>query len=317
MKPTFHARLLNGPFDDPGLYVRFLRESRAVLFDLGFTVNLSPREILKITDIFVSHTHLDHFIGFDDVLRGSLKKDSPLRLYGPEGFTECIEGKLKGYTWNLIRNYSIDIEVYEVMVDRLKRSLFRSREFFKREEIETIDEFDGTLLRESFFRVNTAVFDHQVPCLAFSLEEDYHINIDKAMLKEMKLPVGPWLNDLKHAVRSGIDDRIFTINNRDYSMDELKGIVNITKGQKISYVVDIHGSESNIKGVVDLVKGSDVLYIEAYFLDEDRELAKERFHLTARQAGEIANTAGVRKLVVFHFSPRYTDMPERLIHEAQ
>ena len=106
MKPSFHARLINSPFEDPGLYVRVLREGCALMFDLGFTTNLSARDILKTSDIFVSHTHIDHFIGFDNILRICLKKETPLRLYGPKGFIDCIEGKLKSYTWNLIRRLS-------------------------------------------------------------------------------------------------------------------------------------------------------------------------------------------------------------------
>ena len=79
MKPSFHARLLNGPFDDPGLYIRIIREGRALIFDLGFTTTLSPGDILKTSDIFISHTHIDHFIGFDNILRVSLKKELPLK----------------------------------------------------------------------------------------------------------------------------------------------------------------------------------------------------------------------------------------------
>ncbi|MBI5409265.1 MAG: hypothetical protein HZA14_07855 [Nitrospirae bacterium] len=108
MKPSFHARLLNNnPFEDPGLYVRILREGRALMFDLGFASSLSARDILKTSEIFISHTHIDHFIGFDNVLRVSLKKESPLRLFGPEGFINCVEGKLRSYTWNLIEDYPL------------------------------------------------------------------------------------------------------------------------------------------------------------------------------------------------------------------
>ena len=75
MKPSFHTKLFNPPFKDPGLYVRLLREGRALMFDLGSTENLSARDLLKTTDIFVTHTHIDHFIGFDNILRISLKKE--------------------------------------------------------------------------------------------------------------------------------------------------------------------------------------------------------------------------------------------------
>jgi ribonuclease Z len=316
MKPSFHVRLLNGNFEDPALYVRFLRESRAILFDMGFTVNLSARDILKISDIFVSHAHVDHFIGFDNILRVSLKKEETLRLYGPRGFINCVEGKLKGYTWNLINNYSLVIEVSEIEVDTIKKAVFRAVNFFKREDLE-IGSFDGVLLRDSFFKVSTKIFDHQVPCLGFSLEEDYHINIDKAKLNKLNLPVGPWLREFKHAIRQRMTDSVFKIGGRTFAFEELKDIARITKGQKISYIVDIDGSEENINKAIELVRGSDILYIEAYFLDEDRELAKQRYHLTARQAGRIAREAGVGKLVVFHFSPRYIDLPHRPVKEAE
>lgn len=316
MKPSFHTRLLNGPFDDPGLYVRLLREGKALLFDIGFTVNLSPRDILKTSDIFVSHTHVDHFIGFDNILRISLKKNSPLRLYGPEGFIDCIEGKLKSYTWNLIGDYPLIIEVSEVNEKNIKKAIFKADNSFKREDLGTVA-FSGVLLKDSFLRVSTAVLDHQIPCLAFSIEEDYHINIDKEKLERLNLPVGPWLGSLKKAIRENTLNNSITIGDREFTFTELKDIASITRGQKISYVVDVLGSEENIRKIVNIIKGSDILYIEAYFLDKDRDRAKERYHLTAKEAGRIAREAGVGKLELFHFSPKYTDAPEELVQEAE
>lgn len=315
MKPSFHARLLNSPFEDPGLYVRFLREGRALLFDTGFTTNILPREILKTSDIFVSHTHIDHFIGFDSILRVSLKKEQALRFYGPAGFIDHIDGKLRGYSWNIIGDYPLVIEVSEVQEKGIKKAVFRAGNTFRREELKEMP-FDGILLKDSFFKVAAAVLDHHIPCLAFSLEEGFHINIDKAKLKKLNLPVGPWLKDLKNAIRENLTDSVFRINNKEFIFSELKDIASITKGQKISYVVDLLGNKDNIKKVVDLVKGSDTLYIEAYFLDEDSDRARERCHLTARQAGRIAKEAGVRKLELFHFSPKYINTPELPVREA-
>jgi len=90
MPPLFHPAPVNGPFDDPGIYVDFLFERRAILFDLGDTTPLRPRKILRISDIFVSQTHLDHFIGFDRVLRICLGREKRLRLYGPPGFADQV-----------------------------------------------------------------------------------------------------------------------------------------------------------------------------------------------------------------------------------
>jgi ribonuclease Z len=286
------------------------------MFDTGYSLNLSTRDILKISDIFVSHTHVDHFIGVDNILRISLKREKPLRLYGPRAFIDHMEGKLSGYTWNLIHNYSLNIEVLEINEQTMKRAVFRAQNFFKRENREH-KTFNSTLIRDTFFTISAAVFDHQIPCLGFSLEEDYHINIDKASLSKLNLPVGPWLGELKNAIRNNFSDSIFHINGRDFTFEQLRDIATVTKGQKISYIADIHGSEENIKKAVNLAYGSDVLYIETYFLDEDRKMAEERSHLTAKQAGRIAREAGVRKLVPFHFSPRYTDVPDRLEKEAE
>jgi ribonuclease Z len=315
MNPSFHVRSLNGPFGDPGLYVRVIREGRAFLFDLGFTTSLSTRDILKISDIFISHAHIDHFIGFDNVLRFHLKKETPLRLYGPKGFIDHIEGRLRGYTWNLIKDYPLVIEAYEIDDKDIKRSIFRAQDHFKREE-DTVRPFDGLIKREPPFMIRAAVLDHQIPCLAFSLEEDFHINIDKAELKKMGLPVGPWLRELKIAIREGKRDCSFVIDGNTYSLSEVKDIAKITKGQKLSYVVDVLGSEENIERIVKLVRGSGVLYIETYFLDRDRERARERYHLTAKEAGMIAGVAGVTRLEPIHISPKYIDHPDEVIEEV-
>ncbi len=315
MKSSFHARPLNGPFDDPGLYVRFIREGRSMMFDLGFTTTLSPRDILKTSDIFVSHTHVDHFIGFDNILRVSLKKEGPIRLYGPHGFIDCVEGKLGSYTWNLIRDYPLEIETTEIREHTLIKTRYRAKNGFVREDLGT-EPFHDTILKDSFYSVSAAILDHQIPCLAFSLEEDYHINIDKSKLNALDLPVGPWLGELKKAIRGNKKNIPLAVNGKTYPLSELTGIANITAGQKLSYVVDAIGSDENIKRIKRLAEGSDVLYIEAYFLDDDRKQAKDRYHLTAREAGRIGREAGVKRIETIHFSPRYISTPEKLIQEA-
>ena len=316
MKPSFHTRLLNGPFEDPGLYMRLLWEGRALMFDLGHTNSLSNRDILKITDIFVSHTHVDHFIGFDNVLRISLKKEGLLRFYGPEGFIDCIEGKLSGYTWNLSKEYPLVIDVFEVTERYIEHAVFKASNRFRREGLEKRPS-NGILLHDSFCKVSVRILDHEVPCLAFSLEEECHININKAILTDMGLPVGPWLSELKEAIRGNKFDAVITVEGRNLSFPDISEAVDITHGQKLSYVVDALGSEDNIKKIVELVKGSDLLYIETYFLESDKEKARERYHLTAREAGRIAREAGVNRVETLHFSPRYSDDPEALIREAQ
>lgn len=86
MNPLFHPRLVNGPLGDPALYIDFKFAKRAILFDLGEIRSLSPRQILKVSQIFISHTHMDHFIGFDHLLRICLGRDKKIYLFGPPNF---------------------------------------------------------------------------------------------------------------------------------------------------------------------------------------------------------------------------------------
>jgi len=83
MRPILHPCLVNGRSGDPALYVEMLFENRAVLFDLGDISNLSPRKIQRLEHVFVSHAHIDHFIGFDRLLRLLVGREKTIKLYGP------------------------------------------------------------------------------------------------------------------------------------------------------------------------------------------------------------------------------------------
>jgi ribonuclease Z len=316
MKPTFVHSTVNNPFEDPALFVRIVREKRALLFDIGNISRLSPGDLQKITDVFVTHTHIDHFIGFDILIRALLRRETPLRVYGPANIADCVEGKLKGYTWNLIREYPLKIEVCCVSGDTISSSRFYAEDRFQRME-SGVSEFSGILLRDPLFIVKALQLDHQVPCLAFSIEEEYHININKVSLRDMGLPVGPWLSELKKAIRDQRpEDTEFVIAHGRYTLEELRAVAKITKGQKISYVTDVSITEGNIEKIIEFVRNSDTLYCEAYFMDKDIDRALNRFHLTAGITGRIARQARVKNLVAMHFSPKYRNEPENPGDEA-
>jgi ribonuclease Z len=316
MKPTFHHRLVNNRYEDPCLFIRMVREKRAFLFDVGRIDSLKPGDLMKITDVFVTHMHIDHFIGFDTLLRTFLRRDIPFRIYGPENIIECVEGKLRGYTWNLIEEYPLKVEVFAISGSEIRHSSFHAENSFRREDRDATT-FDGIALREPPFTVRTEVLSHGIPCLGFSLEEDFHINIDKDALSRLDLPVGPWLGLLKKMIRDKAGQNApLVVGDREFALSDLSSIAHITSGQKVSYLTDISPEEDNIKRAIELVRDSDSLYCEAYFLHEDMQRALERHHLTARIAGRIADEAGVKNLVLMHFSPKYHDRLTEIEAEA-
>jgi ribonuclease Z len=317
MKPSFHHRLVNNPFEDPLLYIRLLWQGRAILFDAGTISRLSPGAVLKVSDVFVSHTHIDHFIGFDAILRTLLRRQAPLRVYGPDNIIGCVEGKLRGYTWNLIREYPLKLEVFGIGGGILRQSSFYAENGFDRIDREPAP-FDGTVLREPGFRVRAASLGHDIQCLGYCIEEDFHINIDKSALEKRGLPVGPWLSTLKAAIRENLPEETeLEVSGRPHTLADLRDIAMITRGQKVTYVVDAAPEEENIEKIIGLAQGSDTLYCEAYFLEADRDRARERNHLTAKLAGQIARRSDVKDLVVMHFSPKYRSTPAALEKEAR
>ena len=109
MRPFLHPILVNGRFGDPALYIETLFEKRAIMFDLGDISNLSPRKIQRLDHVFVSHAHIDHFIGFDHLLRVLVGREKIVRLHGPSGIIENIYHKLAAYRWNLIDRFAVDL----------------------------------------------------------------------------------------------------------------------------------------------------------------------------------------------------------------
>ena len=329
MRPDILPRLVNGPEGDPAVYANFKYERRAILFDMGDLRLMSARSLLKVTHVFVSHTHVDHFIGFDQVLRLHLGRDKALALYGPPGFCGRVGAKLNGYSWNLVENYPYDfrVSVFEVGEGPLQAACFPCSERFAGSPLAPLAPLyeEPVILDEPGLRVSAALLEHDIPCLAYSLEEKRHINVDKVRLEALGLCVGPWLRSLKEAVMNGEPEQTqirVPVSGRDGAVREMsvgelrERILRISRGQKIVYVTDAAFTEQNVEGIVRLAREADLFFCEAAFSEEDRARAGERRHLTARQAGWLARRAEVKRLVPFHFSPRYHGRLDVLYEEA-
>jgi ribonuclease Z len=330
MPRHFDPTLINDPFEDPGLYVDLVFERRALLFDLGDLSRLAPRKLLRVSDIFVTHRHMDHFAGFDQLLRLLLGREKAVGVYGTTGLIDAVEHKLRAYSWNLLDGYEGKLVFHVTETDlagNLTSAAFSSPTGFKRFEGRTRQSDEGLLLQEPGLHIRATFLDHGEAVLAFALEERAHINVWRNKVEAMGLSIGPWLRAFKEAtIRGAPDDTLIEVAWRDRSSDKAasiplgilkKEIMKITAGRKIAYVVDCSFTDANIEKIVRLAKDADILFIEATFLEADAALAKARHHLTARQAGMIARLAGAKRIVTLHHSPRYKETGHRLAEEAQ
>ncbi|MBF9234640.1 ribonuclease Z [Microvirga alba] len=321
MSWLIQPRLINGPFDDPGLYIDFRYGHRAFLFDLGDLAPLSSRELMRVSHVFVSHTHIDHFAGFDRLLRICLHRPGPLHLVGPPGFIDRVEHKLQGFTWNLVNETSVDFqlhvsEFHEPLIARAAH--FAARQAFRRQEVPCPDLPVGVVLAENDFHVEAVALDHGIPSLAFGLRETTRVNVRRDALKGLRLPTGPWLNDAKAMVRAGIEAGELDIP--ELGKVPLSAIKDrlffVGPGQSLAYVTDTAISPENERKILSLARDVDHLFIEAVFPERDRALALEAHHLTASEAGRLAHAAHVRRMTVFHHSTRYLAEGDALRAEA-
>lgn len=148
--------------------------------------------------------------------------------------------------------------------------------------------------RGSGFAVKAAAVEHSVPCVAYCVIEDDRPGVfDPARAIALGIPAGPEWGALQRAN----DPRVCGPARR---------------GRRIVYCTDTRPCAS----AVELARDADVLIHEATYGDELAAEAAERFHSTAAGAARVAAEAGVRRLILTHFSTRYTDVTP-LVEEAR
>jgi ribonuclease Z len=292
-----------------------------MLFDMGDLSPLSPRELLRVSHAFVSHTHVDHIAGFDRLFRLCLHRPSPLTLIGPPGFTDQMEHRIRSFTWNLLDENSVDFCLRAMDYDGLRLTHgaeFHARQAFMRRPIQPPGYPDGIVWEEEDFRIEAVALDHGIPSLAFALREVFQVKVYRDVLQEMGLAPGPWLNEAKRAIRLKLpDDHVLAVPGGTLPLGDLRdGALHIAPGQVVAYVTDAAPHAENRAKILRLAHEADQFFIEAVFLEADRPLAVAAHHLTAWEAGRLAREAHARHVSPFHFSTRYLSEPEALREEV-
>ena len=233
----------------------------------------------KISTIFISHLHGDHYLGLVGLLSSyhlSKRKD-PLRIFGPRGLDEIITTHFR---WS------------------------QTRLSYPLEFTETNTEGKVTLLDHPQFTVSSFPLQHRIPTTGFIIQEKEGLrSLIKSKLQERPLP----LEAIQH-LRQGKNYQ--DANGASYSVkDYCHPSASL---RSYAFCSDTAFNPS----LTAYFEGVDVLYHESTFMEADSFRATETFHCTAKQAAQVAKLAGAKKLLLGHFSSRYPDLDE-LLAEAQ
>jgi len=303
---SLDVSLVNGVFGDPLLHVRLRHERRSILFDLGEGTRLSARIAHQVSDVFVSHCHADHISGFLWLLRSRIGDFPVCRLHGPPGLAGHIAGLTRGFLWDRVGDRGPRFEVAELHGDRRRRHLVQAG----CPEPAALDEQpapDGCLLEEPGFRIRATTLDHSSPVLAFALEPASQLNVRKDRIEARGVVPGAWLGELKRRIRSEEYDAWIELpdGTREPAGQLAAELLLVRPGKKLVYATDLADTPDNRARLSALAAGAHTFFCESPFLQADAAQAARTMHLTTRACGEIAEAAGVSRLVPFHFSRRY------------
>lgn len=224
----------------------------------------------RLSHIFISHLHGDHCFGLIGLI-------STLALLGRTG------------------------DLYIHAIADLEKVLRPQLDYFCRELpfnviIEPFDHKKSELIYEDrSVSVYTIPLDHRVPCAGFLFKEqevERHLIGDMAKFYNIPLKELP---QIKKGADFVTEEGVIVPNSRLTRDAE--------PARSYAYCSDTAYSES----ILPIIENVDLLYHEATFLDADAARAKETGHTTALQAALIAQKANAKKLIIGHFSSRYTD----------
>jgi len=155
---------------------------------------------------------------------------------------------------------------------------------------------EGKFLETDDFVIESYPVMHRTKCYGFRLIEKDKRKMNMTKLKKLGVKEGPLVGKLQ-------EGKTITVNGTKITPDEVSTLV---KGKIFAYIPDTQPTKNCQK----LAQDADVLLCESTYSEEHKNLAEEHSHLTAQQAGQIASSSNVKKLILTHFSARYKNESE-------
>lgn len=327
MGAMLSSEIVNGLGGDPAVFAYLPQGGEAVLFDAGELNKLSNRELLKIRTVCISHTHVDHFIGFDCLLRVNVPHFRTIEVIGPTGITKNILGKLASYAWNLLEADQINFIVHEVERSGIVHSskISNTNDFVPIKIPQTnqsgvkMEHPTAVIpLSHDRYQIEAVVLDHGMDVCAFALRLPSTTAVSKVALEKLNLEPGPWIGELqKMATNQLLVGEIETSPGTTHDAKGLAEQILTPKiGESLAYVTDIGFSKANVDRMVHALSPVDTLVCEANYRHEHQSRAFAKKHLTSKQAALIAAAISAKNLKIFHVSNIYGELSAESETEA-
>lgn len=233
----------------------------------------------RLNRILITHGHLDHILGLGGLLSTFMRWESidNLEIYGGASALERIN----------------DL-IYGVVLRGAKPAM----------PVSLIEVQPGIIFDAPDFTVTAFPVNHRgADCYGYLFEEKGRRPFLAEKADEFGIPPGPLRGKLVKGESITLD------NGRVITPEMLLG--EFRPGTRLAAIGDLGETDS----LVDLLQGVDGIVMEATYLDEDKDMARQFAHLTARQAAEFARQVGAGKLMLTHLSRRYRD--KDVLTEAQ
>lgn len=230
---------------------------------------------MKISKIFITHYHGDHILGLPGLLQSMnfRGRETELTIYGPEGLENLREAIFSlGYC-------KIDFP------------------------IEFVEIGSETVIENEEYIIKSQEVNHNVPSLAYSVEEKKKPRFLRQKAIELGVPVGPDFGRL----HNGED---VEVNGKIIKPEQVLG--EPRKGVKITY----SGDTTPCPEMIEFAKDSTLLIHESTYMKEDNDKAEENFHSTSADAALIAKQSNSKQLILTHISTRYKNTDE-LLNQAK